>query len=334
MLKVLLSLFWVSVCLPSKDLKHRDQDVSEPEHVAFYSKENRTSDKKLMRRGVLIRKPNAKGTVLICHGFMCDKYDVSFLHLMFKDYNSMTFDFRAHGEDIENQCCTFGRDESFDVIGAAEFLKNHPELKDQPLFVYGFSMGAVASIVAQAQEKNLFDGMILDCPFDSSDKLIDRAFNQLKMNFFGYEFAIPGVSLLRSYAYNQYVQSFIKMILRTFTKFDTVDINTIIHPVYPEEAIKYVSVPCFFIGCTNDNKAPEEAVLSIYHGAKGYKRCWIDTEGKRHFDTIFRQMHKYFYKVDKFLSCIIDGTYKKKHQQKIKKDRPRYYLTAAKPKNK
>ena len=135
------------------------------EKVIFYSRENVTSDKKIARKGILFKRPNAKATVLICHGFMCDKFDISFLHLMFQDYNSMTFDFRAHGEDIENQACTFGRDEAYDVIAAANFIKNHQELKNKPLYVYAFSMGAAASIIAQAQDKKLFNAMILDCPF-------------------------------------------------------------------------------------------------------------------------------------------------------------------------
>lgn len=292
------------------------------ESVVIYARESLTSDKKIARKGTLFKRPHAKATVLICHAFSLNQYDVSFLHWVFKDYNTMTFDFRAHGEDRGDICCTFGRDESYEVVAAAEFIKNHPDLQGLPLIVYGFSMGAVASIIAQAREKNLFDAMILDCPFDSSDKVIDRGIQQLKLNVFGYEMQMPGSSLLRAYAYNSYVQSLLKKILKAFTKYDIVDINTCVCPVYPEEAIKYVTVPCFFIGCINDDKVPEEAILTVYNGAKGYKRCWIDTQGRRHYDTIFRQMHTYFYKVDRFIQRMLDGSYRTKVQEKIKKDEP------------
>ena len=312
----------------SKKLKYVTDGTQEL--VSFTARENVFSDKKITRKGILIKRPKAKGTVLICHGYMCDKYDVNFLHVMFKDYNTMTFDFRAHGEDRDGQCCTFGRDESYDVVGAAQFIKSQPELKNVPLIVYGFSMGAVAAIIAQAREKNLFDVMILDCPFDSTDKLIERGINQLKISLFGYEMPFPGTSILKVYAYNPYVQSLIKSIMRTFTKIDTVNINTCISPVYPEEAIKYVTVPCFFIGCVNDDKAPEEAVLAVYRGAQGFKRCWIDREGERHFDTIFKQMHRYFYKVDRFIQKVLDGSYLKKKKEKITKDLPACYLSAVK----
>jgi pimeloyl-ACP methyl ester carboxylesterase len=300
------------------------------ERVTFYSRENISSDKKLSRKGVLLKRPGAKATVLICHGFSCDKYDVSFLHMLFSEYNSMTFDFRAHGEDIEGQECTLGRNESYDVIAASEFLRNHPECKDKPLIVYGFSMGAASAILAQALDASVCDAMILDCPFDSSDKLIDRGLAQIKMDVFGYQVGMPGSAWLKRNAYSPYVQSILAKIFKALTKFDTDKIKINFQPIYPEEAIKYIDVPCFFIACVNDQKAPEEAVLSVYNGAKGYKRCWIDPDGRRHYDTIFRQMHKYFYRVDKFVKSILDRSYLKKPKEKVKKDLPYCVISPAK----
>ena len=97
----------------------------------------------------------------------------------------MTFDFRAHGEHCDGQRCTFGRDEHLDVITAAHFLKNHPHLKNKPVIVYGFSMGAVAAIEAQAKDNSLFSAMILDCPFDSSENIIKRSLESMQFTFFG-----------------------------------------------------------------------------------------------------------------------------------------------------
>lgn len=293
--------------------------IEEP--IVFHARENISSSKKIARKGILIKRPKAKATVLICHGFMCDKYDINLLHVIFKEYNSVAFDFRAHGEECEGQYCTLGRDESYDVIAIAQYIKNHPDLKHLPLIVYGFSMGAVASIIAQAHN-DLFDGMILDCPYDSTDKLLDRSFDKLKISIFGYEVGFPGTFLLRLYAYNSYVQSLLKAFLRSFSKFDSGRVNLCVEPTYPEEAIKYVKIPCFFIGCVNDDKAPEEAVLSVYKGAKGFKRCWIDRDGRRHFDTLFRQTYKYIYKVNRFIKKVIDGSYKERVQEKICKNTP------------
>ncbi len=320
-LACVICVYAVAVNEPRKRKALKFFNDATEEAVVLQVRESLGSDKKLVRKGTLYKRKHAKATILICHAFSLNQYDASFLHWIFKDYNTMAFDFRAHGDDCKDQCCTFGRDESYEVVAAARFIKNHPELKDQPLIVYGFSMGAVAAIIAQARERNLFDAMILDCPFDSSDKVIDRGVKQLKMTMFGYEQQLPGSSILKTYAYNSYVQSALKTVLRTFTKYDVGDINTCICPVYPEEAIKYVTVPCFFIGCINDDKVPEEAILSVYQGARGYKRCWIDTQGRRHYDTIFRQMHTYFYRVDRFIQRMLDGSYRTKAQEKVKRDK-------------
>lgn len=61
------------------------------EYITFFAKENKDSSKRFARRGILFRKPGAKATVLICHGFMCSKSDIRFIRYLFKEYNVMVF---------------------------------------------------------------------------------------------------------------------------------------------------------------------------------------------------------------------------------------------------
>ncbi len=42
------------------------------------------------------------------------------------------------------------------------------------------------------RQPDLFDAMILDCPFDSSDKLLDSGIKQLKINLLGYKVQMLG----------------------------------------------------------------------------------------------------------------------------------------------
>jgi len=255
------------------------------ERVKLYPKAEVGSDKRIVRNGILMRYKNAKATVLICHGFMCDKHDVGLLRRLFPrgQYNLMTFDFRAHGDNRKGQYCTFGKNEALDVIAAGSFLRNHPDLKNKPLFVYGFSMGASSAIEAQAK-KPLFDAMILDCPFDSSEKAIKRALNSLKMSLFGYEFDLPGRQFLQKYAFHPYVQSFIKAMFKAVANFDTHNIQINLRPVRPYLSAKKISAPCFFIHCKKDEKIPIPAVKTIFNNVTGPKRLWI-TNGRRHFDS-------------------------------------------------
>lgn len=301
------------------------------EEVQLYPQVANSSDQRIERKGVLVRYPNAEGTILVCHGFMCDKFDVAFLRNIFpkKKFNIMTFDFRAHGEKNDGQYCTFGRDEALDVQSAALFLRQHPDLKNSPLFVYGFSMGAVAAIEAQscksvAQEdgqnqKSLFDAMILDCPFDSSKNLIRKGLSNLKFTILGKEFNIPGRETLERYAFHPYVQTFLKTVLKAISKMDSKNIQTNICHVSPKKSIRNVTVPCFFIHCKNDELVPVDAVKKIYERAQGYKELWL-TDGRRHYDSLFYAPEQYAQKIKLFLYKVLNGNVLPSHEGGVIED--------------
>lgn len=292
----------------SRVVKTSSQHIKDAivEHVKIYSQINKDSNKKLVRNGRLIRYKDAQATVLICHGFMCDKFDVGFLRSIFPRgrFNVMTFDFRAHGEESDGQLCTFGMDEAYDVIAAADFLRNRPELLGKPLFVYGFSMGAVSAIMAQAQRKGLFDAMVLDCPFDRSENIIKKGLESMKFSLFGYEFNIPGKDTLQKYVFHPYVQSFVKAVLRTVANMDPRNINVRVYPISPAESAQKIDAPCLFIHCKNDEKVPVVAIQNIYNRVTGYKELWI-TEGRRHFDSFFYDPEAYSEKVSLFFDRIL-----------------------------
>jgi pimeloyl-ACP methyl ester carboxylesterase len=309
-------LFMICVGMQSLCYAEKNYIDGEVDDVTFFTKANECSNQQLARKGILVRRPEAKATILICHGFMCDKNDVQFIRTMFADYNTFTFDFRAHGELKENQYCTLGQDEAYDVIGAAEYIKSQPDLKDIPLIVYGFSMGAASSILAQSIQPNLFTAAIWDCPFDSTEKLVARNIDHLKISLFGYEIPMPGKWILHRYAFNPYVQSILKASLKAIAKVDSCSINTRIACVNPEQAIKRVSIPTYFIVCKHDEKAPVEAVQSVYEGAAGFKRLWI-TEGRRHFDSFFKQPEKYMHKIRHFIDSVLENKLSTKEQAKI-----------------
>ena len=289
--------------------------------VTFYAQYSNNSDKMIARKGIIFKKPGARATVMICHGFMCDKTDIRFLRMLFQEYNVMIFDFRAHGESRHGQHCTFGCDEVYDIIAAARLIKADPELGKIPLVVYAFSMGAVSAINAQANDQTLFDCAILDCPFDSTDALLDRSVENLRVSIFGYSIGMPGRSLLRKYAYNYYVQLLLKFLLNTVARTDSSQIQTHMVPIDTVSAIEKVTIPTFFIVCRNDDKAPPHAVRKIYDHARGYKRLWI-TNGRSHFDSIFYHPEKYMYKTHEFVAKFLDGKFKDKVQEKIYQDDP------------
>lgn len=302
----------------NKQSKYLNQGTLE--YVRFYSQDEHNEDKKIARTGVFLKRPYAKGIVVICHGFMCNKFDIGFLRTLFPTFHVFLFDFRAHGECIDsNQYCTFGKNEALDVIAAVNFLKKRKDLRGLPRFVYGFSMGAVAAIQAQGQDPTLFDGMVLDCPFDHSDNVIRKGLENMTVTLFGYTFSIPGREFLEKYAYHPYIQSLLKSVLKTISHMDATATNTILHPVSTVDSIKKITVPIFLIHCKNDEKIILNAAFNLYNNAAGYKRLWI-TFGRRHFDSYFFSPEKYTYKINQFFYNIISGAYRTKIPAKIKDD--------------
>lgn len=289
------------------------------ERVMLYPRQNMTSAETIKRMGILIKYKDAVATVVMCHGFMCNKYDQGFLRQLFTRgrYNILSFDFRAHGEINEGQVCTFGRDELHDVYAAAQFVKNHPDLKNKPVFVYGFSMGAVAAIEAQAHDGSLFDAMILDCPFDSSANVIRRLLERVKFSVCGYEFGLPCCGILQRYAFHPYVQACIKNVLKTVGHMDPRGTVTHLCPVNTVESIKKIKVPVFLINCKNDIKVPVEAIKALYNYCSSlHKLLWI-TNGRCHFDSYFYNPEKYTERVRGFLEGYLSGLQEKKYQQVI-----------------
>ncbi len=290
------------------------------ESVKFYSQKSLSSTEKIVRHGTIKLKKDAPATVVVCHGYMCDKTDVGLFRTIFKNYNVLTFDFRAHGQEKDGQYSSLGHDEIYDVIGAVEYLRSRPEFATKPLIAYAFSMGAVSAIGAQSSHGKLFDGMILDCPFDHTDTVLQKGIDQLKFTIFGHEVAMPGRTLLQKYAYNPYVQKFVKAVFKAITPLDAMTIKTRIKPVAPVESIENVHVPCYFITCKNDDKVPVDSVISVYMGAKGYKRLWI-TNGRRHYDSFFYNPEHYVHRINEFVQQVAIGTLKNDQSGQIFQDR-------------
>ncbi len=285
------------------------------EQVTFYSQKEAGSNEWIARKGVLAIKNDAPATVLLLHGFGNDKFDVGPFRLIFKDYNAMTFDFRAHGESKEDQISTLGHDEVYDIFAAVDFIKTHPKLKGKPVFAYGLSMGAATSIEAQSLDPSLFDAMVLDAPFMSSEEVIKQGVDKLKFSLLGYEFNLPGKKLLEKYAFNPYVQPVLKWAMKVLASFDSDRIETFVKPILPIESIKKVTVPVFFIVCKNDQRVTKESVENIFKNHPGISQLWV-TEGRKHCDSIFHDPECYADMVNKFYRSVLDGTIKEQTSKK------------------
>ncbi len=295
---------------------------AEIDKIVLFARESADSPRILERNAILLRYPEAEGTIVISHGFMCDKFDSTFLRNLFpqKQFNVLTFDYRAHGEKKEGQQCTFGKDEIYDLIAAARFIKQYEKTHDKPRYVYGFSMGGATALLAQKEDPDLFKGMILDCPYDSTENIIKKSIDNLRFSVCGYDFCLPGNGLLKRYAFHPYVQSLIKTLLKSISHIDSTAVNTCIHSVSPSLAAKKITIPCFFIHCKRDERVPMDAVKRIYNNYGGVKKLWL-TNGRRHYDSYFYNPEMYTKRVRRFLDLVHRDEVGKRYKKKIIEDK-------------
>ena len=293
---------------------------STEESVTFYSQFEDVSNEHIARRGVLITRERARATVLIMHGYTVSKVDMGILRLLFSPYNLLLFDFRAHGEASEGQSSTLGYDEMYDVFAAVDFLRSHRATKKLPIIAYGFSMGAVAAIEAQSRDPQLFNALILDCPFDSTQELVrrglDKALGSIRIPLLGIEFAFPGRHFIERHATDRWMQPILFFILRFFAGMNGYRIPTVPKFVDTVAAARTIKAPVFLIGCASDERVPVDAFVRIYLNMSGYKRLWI-TGGVRHFGSMFHNPELYQQMVINFIEKVLSSITSHELQQRV-----------------
>ncbi len=145
-------------------------DISEVEFKTFDN---------LKLNGLFIKRKNAKGNLLLCHGIHSIKEFMYMFIDILMDYNVLMFDFRAHGKS-EGNLITVGFNESRDVISAAKYLKEltkDDENKTLPLVATGFSMGGSSVLRAVEQDPTICDAIIADSAFRSLTEVVYDSFH-------------------------------------------------------------------------------------------------------------------------------------------------------------
>lgn len=298
--------------------KHMDQ--LKVEHVSIESLENGQSDKKIIRKAFVAKRPNALGTVVLCHGYTSSKDESFFFKTFLPHFNAIAFDFRAHGELTDGQYSTIGGDEIYDVQAAVNYVKNDPELSGKPLIGFGFSMGAVSLLRAQGSWQDMFDMLILDSPFDSGQECMSQGIDAvMSFKLFGRKYRLPGKNLIMKSLYNPYLSPVVKKFFKWVTGFNPYQIPTKFVHVAPIESAANIKVPCLFFSCVKDNKVPVEAVRRLYQSVDSpFKRMWI-THGFKHCSSFISNPDLYWYKVNSFVRKVLDKDMKEK--EKIVDDR-------------
>ena len=230
--------------------------------------------------GLLMRAKQPKGTVILCHGYRHSKELMSRYLPLFRDYNTLLFDFRGAGQS-GGFFSSVGYYESDDVKAAIAFVRAVlPPNEQRPLILFGVSMGAAAVLKAASEVSVGIDGIILDSSYSSLKNIIHQA---------AHHFSFIPASLIGC------VSSIMEMI---------------IGPILSMEPTRYVTrlaMPALFIHASTDsitNPAHRICLFRLMHQQRRARaRLWL-TPPAKHAYCYVSYPYEYRKRVEQFLSGI------------------------------
>jgi len=198
----------------------------------------------------IIKTENARGTVILFHGFggnkssMLDKSDI-FVGL---GYNTLLVDFMGSGGSEGNQT-TIGFLEAEQVKTCFDYLTKKGE---QNIYIFGTSMGSVATMKAINDYDIKPKGIIIECPFGSMYKTVCARFKTMNAPTF------PMAGLLVFWGGLQ----------NGFWAFGH----------NPTEYAKKINCPTLLLYGAKDEKVSKEEIDEIFNNLGGQKKLKIYQE--------------------------------------------------------
>jgi pimeloyl-ACP methyl ester carboxylesterase len=125
--------------------------------------------------------PHAQGTVALFHGYTSSKGKLLTEAATFRrlGYNVLLTNFAGNGGSAGN-VCTIGHHEAADVAAVMRWLQRRPG----PVFIYANSMGAVATLRAEAELGVCPTANVLECPYGSMLETAQSRFRSMHVPAF------------------------------------------------------------------------------------------------------------------------------------------------------
>jgi len=119
----------------------------DPEQLGFtYEEATFQSQDGLELSGWFVLPKNG-ATIVICHGYGGNRLMVGPIAKLFlrNGFGVLMFDFRAHGRS-QGDLSTWGWLETYDLLGAIDYLQRHPEVDSTRIGVLGYSLGGQVAL--------------------------------------------------------------------------------------------------------------------------------------------------------------------------------------------
>lgn len=224
---------------------------SKPEQVSI------TSHDGLKLCADLLMRENAKGTIILMHGYHGRaKYDFSLVLRFFYEYgfNVLLPDQRAHGKS-EGKYLTFGDKESHDCYDWAKYIANR--FKGLPIDLHGVSMGgATVTMATRFDLPSEVKCICSDCGFTSADQIIANVRRIMKLPAFPFQY-------------------FVRFLAKHFAKFDMCEVNTV-------DILSKNKLPLLLIHGGADDFVPTYMSHENYQASASENKRIVIVEGSGH----------------------------------------------------
>jgi len=222
--------------------------------------------------------PDARGTILLCHGYGGEKSSLNNYAQQFQKmgYNTLQLDFMGAGASSDN-IVTIGYKEAENVKDAFTYLQSEGYTN---ITGYGVSMGGVALLKAYSDHRLPFQGFIIECPFGSMVGTVKARFDIIGAP------AFPMAHLLTFWG-------------GTINGFNAFSHNSV-------DYARNVDIPVMLLSGAKDEYVTLQEIDDIYNNLAGRKMKYILPEAK-HENYISRFGPEWLREVSPFLKGLSVG---------------------------
>jgi pimeloyl-ACP methyl ester carboxylesterase len=213
----------------------------------------------------VIPHPEARGTVIFCHGHGTNRGKVAGVLTLMHDLrlNVLAFDFRGHG-DSEGHTSTFGYLEVEDLIAADGLARER--FPGQPILLAGVSMGAAVTLQALPRLPHV-RGVWSEAAFARFGDVVDHFLTWVP----------PGLHA---------------PLVRTYEGLGWLDCGFRVSAINPVDSLKETRVPIHFCHGMRDGLIPVSEGMELYASYAGPRDCWW-AENATHYDVRKRNADEY-----------------------------------------
>lgn len=221
-----------------------------------------------------------RDAIVIGHGFAMNRVELLDLArgLRARGHAALLFDFRAHGAS-EGPRSTIGYREAHDLAAAARYLHGRPELAGCPIGALGLSMGAVAAILAAAEEP-LIAAVVADSGYATLRAIATGGLRLL--------YRLP------AFPFAPLVIGFSELLTRT--RIGVADAGAAIGAIAPR--------PVLIIHGAADRLIPVANAHALFAAAGEPKELWI-IPGVDHAQAFHRAQEPYLHRLDAFFTAAL-----------------------------